>query len=56
MQKRIVTYNEHTLPIINYYAERKLVFEVDGTQTPDAVYADVAKIFQEANFPPLIHS
>lgn len=37
MQKRIVIYNNETLPTIEHFAKRKLVYELDGTRDPDVV-------------------
>jgi adenylate kinase len=39
--KRIKVYHEHTRPLIEYYQERGLLFEVDGTQTIENVMADL---------------
>lgn len=48
MRKRIVTYNEHTLPIINHYAGLNLVKEVDSTQSADEVFSDVQSLFKKS--------
>jgi len=50
MQKRITTYNNQTLPIINHYAAINLVREILGTAEPDQVYASVEQVFKEAGF------
>nr|CAD2186482.1 unnamed protein product [Meloidogyne enterolobii] len=46
MRKRIVVYNEQTLPIINHFRALNLVEEVDGSRTPPEVSADVHRAFQ----------
>lgn len=47
MRKRIVTYNEHTLPIINHYRALKLVEEVDGSRPVDEVFQVVQNCFKK---------
>lgn len=37
IRKRIVTYNDHTLSIIDHYAGKQLVKKVDGARPPDEV-------------------
>lgn len=37
MKKRIVTYNEVTMPVINYFKERDLVRTVDATASKEEV-------------------
>jgi len=46
IRKRIVTYNTETLPIIEHYANLKLVQEIDGSKSADEVYKDVEAVFQ----------
>ena len=41
VRKRIVTFNEDTLPIIRFYEERNLVKKIDSSRTPDEVHSDV---------------
>ena len=50
IQKRIVTYNDQTFPIIKHYADLNMVREVDGSKPIDQVYADVEAIFKAAGF------
>jgi len=52
IRKRIVTYNGHTMPIIDHYSKLNMVREIDaGEKSEDEVYALVEKIFKEFNFP-----
>jgi len=50
MQKRITTYNNQTLPIIQHYAAKNLVREIISTAPPNQVYASVEKVFKDAGF------
>ncbi|MBN2407958.1 MAG: adenylate kinase [Elusimicrobia bacterium] len=40
---RIKTYLEQTQPLIEYYREKGLLSEIDGSQDIDAVFADIKK-------------
>lgn len=53
MKKRIITYNNQTLPIIQYYAAQNLVREIDSTEKADEVYKSVKRAFESAGFTPL---
>ncbi|KAI6240538.1 Like-Sm ribonucleoprotein and Adenylate kinase domain containing protein [Aphelenchoides fujianensis] len=53
--KRIETYNTQTLPIIDYYAAKGQVREVDSTPDLETVFENVRKIFTNAGFPELGH-
>ena len=44
--KRFKTYEELTRPIINHFDSIGLVRKVDSTKDPEAVFADVSKLFQ----------
>uniref|UniRef100_F1L7M7 UMP-CMP kinase n=2 Tax=Ascaris TaxID=6251 RepID=F1L7M7_ASCSU len=50
LRKRIQTYHNQTLPIIEHYEALNLVREVPSTEDPDAVYAKVEKVFKDAGF------
>jgi UMP-CMP kinase len=50
IQKRIVTYNEQTYPIIKHYEKQNMVREINGEKSADEVYAEVERIFQNAGF------
>lgn len=47
LKKRIITYNECTRPIIDYYNKLGLVRRVDATGTPEQVFELVKKHFNE---------
>jgi len=40
-RERIRVYEENTAPVVEYFREAGVVVEIDGEQTPDAVWADV---------------
>ena len=48
VENRIKVYNEQTTPLINYYRERQLLAEVDGTQAIDDVTRDLVKLVEKA--------
>ena len=37
IRQRLVAYENQTSPLINYYGEKSLLHEVDGTQEPEAI-------------------
>ena len=45
VKKRLDVY--HTQPLIDFYTERKVLVEVDGTQSMDKVFDDIMKILGE---------
>lgn len=45
VRKRIVTFHEETLPIIEYYKKLNLVKTVDSSRSPEAVHEEVKKLF-----------
>ena len=47
LSKRIKTYNESTLPIIQYFDQLNMVKRVDAGQSEDQVYVDVEKALNE---------
>lgn len=48
VRHRIAVYNEQTAPLINYYRDRGLLVEIDGTQEIDAVFADLLQAIEKA--------
>jgi adenylate kinase family enzyme len=46
---RIKTYNESTVPIIQYFDAKKMVWRIDGSKTEEAVYAEVEATLKEIN-------
>ena len=47
LQKRIRTHITSTEPIISYYNNKGLVRRINGSRSPDEVFADVRKAFSE---------
>lgn len=45
IQQRLALFDEKTRPLLNYYAETNRLRRVDGTGTPDEVFARLAEIF-----------
>ncbi len=43
VQSRLDVYTGQTAPLIEYYQEKGLIFNVDGSTTPESVYAEVSK-------------
>lgn len=46
--KRLAVYREQTLPLEAFYAARRLLVNVDGTRTPEAVFDELARKAREA--------
>ena len=47
VMKRLDVYHTQTQPLIDFYTERKVLVEVDGTQSMDKVFDDIMKILGE---------
>lgn len=47
VRKRLETYKQNTLPLIEFYKERGKVFEIDGNKPLDNVYTQVDKLMEE---------
>ena len=47
VKKRLDVYHTQTQPVIDFYTERKVLVEVDGTQSMDKVFDDIMKILGE---------
>lgn len=43
VRKRLEIYHEETFPLINYYTNKKLLLEINGNQTIEAVTEDILK-------------
>ena len=41
IERRLEVYLEKTLPLLEYYADRELMFTVNGAQSPDTVHEDI---------------
>ena len=44
VQKRLNVYHEQTQPLIDYYQNKGVLAEVDGTKIMDDVFADIVKV------------
>ena len=47
VKKRLDVYHTQTKPLIDFYSARKVLVEVDGTQSMDKVFEDIMKILGE---------
>ena len=47
VKKRLDVYHTQTQPLIDFYSARKVLVEVDGTQSMDNVFEDIMKILGE---------
>ena len=45
VRKRLSTYKEETSPLIKYYADKKLLVDIDGNQAPDEVFSSIIELF-----------
>jgi len=51
VQVRLETYQRETEPVIDYYRRTGRLRIVDGTQEPEAIYSDLARIIKVADSP-----
>lgn len=47
MKKRLETYLNQTMPIVNYYEKLNLVKRIDGSRSIDEVYEDVRQLLNK---------
>uniref|UniRef100_A0A6G1SI60 UMP-CMP kinase n=1 Tax=Aceria tosichella TaxID=561515 RepID=A0A6G1SI60_9ACAR len=45
LRKRLVTFTQDTMPIVEYYEKLNLLRKIDATKSPSEVYAEVRKLF-----------
>ena len=43
VKERLKVYNELTAPLIDYYENRKILVEIDGSRGRDEIYADIMR-------------
>ena len=43
IKNRLVVYAKQTLPVVDYYAEKKILLKINATQTPDEVYRNLKR-------------
>ena len=48
VRERLSVYRENTEPVVEHYREEGVLVEVDGEQTPDDVFEDVAAVVEDA--------
>ncbi|VDN55076.1 unnamed protein product [Dracunculus medinensis] len=46
LRKRLITYYQQTLPLIDYYSKRGLHTKIDASKAIDEVASEIAKIFE----------
>lgn len=46
LNKRINIYKESTLPIVDYYKNRKILYEIDAMESIEAVHDNILKIIE----------
>ena len=46
LNKRINIYKESTLPIVDYYKNKDILFEIDAMESIEAVYDNILKIIE----------
>lgn len=47
VKKRLDVYHDQTQPLIDFYSDRNVLVEVDGTQSMEKVFEDIMKILGE---------
>jgi adenylate kinase len=47
IERRLRVYQAKTVPLLEYYADRELMFSVNGAQPPDAVHANIVACLQK---------
>ncbi|RLD15019.1 MAG: adenylate kinase [Caldiserica bacterium] len=47
VKKRIEEFKKNTFPLIDFYRERKILFEIDGEGTPDEVFNRIVKTIDD---------
>lgn len=46
IEARLATYDAHTAPVLEFFRERGMLTDIDGTQTPEEVEAEINKALQ----------
>ncbi len=47
IRQRLATYNEKTKPLMNYYKDQEILVDIDGSNTVDAVFADILEVMDQ---------
>ena len=48
VKERLRVYHEQTEPLIHFYEKQGVLFEINGENTPDQVFQDLLKAYQES--------
>ncbi|HXL80525.1 MAG TPA: adenylate kinase [Pyrinomonadaceae bacterium] len=48
VEARLVTYEEQTRPLLDYYQAANVLFVVDGTRAPEEIYRDIERVVTDA--------
>ncbi|QIB75158.1 adenylate kinase [Halogeometricum borinquense] len=48
VRERLTVYHKNTEPVVNHYRDEGVLVEIDGEQTPDGVFDDVAEVVEDA--------
>jgi adenylate kinase len=49
LTKRLSTYHKQTGPVVDYYRQKGLWVPIDGAQSPNVVWENLAKVFKKSN-------
>jgi len=49
LTKRLVTFHKQTGPVVDYYRQKGLWVPIDGAQSPNVVWENLAKVFKKSN-------
>lgn len=49
LTKRLATYHKQTGPVVDYYRQKGLWVPIDGAQSPNVVWENLAKVFKKSN-------
>jgi len=44
VEARLITYEQQTRPLLDYYEAAKILFVVDGTREPEEIYRDIERV------------
>lgn len=50
LKKRLATYNNQTIPLVDYYARKGLHYRIDASKSADAVFSRIDNIFKNRIF------
>ncbi len=47
IKKRLITFNEQSLPVVEYFEKSGRLFKISSERNPDEVFGDVEKAFEK---------